>query len=154
MSPVVVGEFINLKKSPINKLGTWTLTAIHLSNALCCEPDDLWSDVQMLAPVFSNLRSVAVAEEIMFREKDYSQETYVLVEERREAIELALNRLTMIEADVIRMSYGLAPYKRDHTLEEVGKKYGVTRERIRQIEVLALRALRHKKSTDILTDFS
>jgi len=48
------------------------------------------------------------------------------------------------EAKVIAMRFGLAGH-RDHTLEEVGQQFGVTRERIRQIEAKALRKLRNNK---------
>jgi len=52
--------------------------------------------------------------------------------------------LTKREAMVIAMRFGLAGH-RDHTLEEVGKQFGVTRERIRQIEAKALRKLRRNQ---------
>jgi RNA polymerase primary sigma factor len=53
-----------------------------------------------------------------------------------------LARLTPREAKVLRMRFGI-DMNTDHTLEEVGKQFDVTRERIRQIEAKALRKLRH-----------
>ena len=53
-----------------------------------------------------------------------------------------LSTLTPREEKVIRMRFGIGE-KSDHTLEEVGRKFEVTRERIRQIEAKALRKLRH-----------
>ncbi len=60
--------------------------------------------------------------------------------ELREATEEALARLTPREADVLRLRFGVGQAA-EHTLEEVGKKYQVTRERIRQIEAKALKKL-------------
>ena len=60
----------------------------------------------------------------------------------KETINASLASLTPREAKVLRMRFGIGTNK-DHTLEEVGKELGVTRERIRQIEAKALRKLRH-----------
>jgi RNA polymerase primary sigma factor len=61
----------------------------------------------------------------------------------------ALNSLTPREATVLRMRFGIAERK-DHTLEEVGAHFAVTRERIRQIEAEALRKLRHRSRAHLL----
>jgi RNA polymerase primary sigma factor len=53
-----------------------------------------------------------------------------------------LNTLTPREAEVIRMRFGIG-FNKDHTLEEVGRHFSLTRERIRQIEEKALRKLKH-----------
>jgi RNA polymerase primary sigma factor len=63
-----------------------------------------------------------------------------------------LNGLTMREAKVLRMRFGI-DMNTDHTLEEVGKQFDVTRERIRQIEAKALRKLRHPSRSDHLRSF-
>jgi RNA polymerase primary sigma factor len=63
-----------------------------------------------------------------------------------------LNTLTPREAKVLRMRFGIE-MNTDHTLEEVGKQFDVTRERIRQIEAKALRKLRHPSRSDHLRSF-
>ncbi|WII23721.1 RNA polymerase sigma factor RpoD [Buchnera aphidicola] len=63
-----------------------------------------------------------------------------------------LSSLTPREAKVLRMRFGIN-LNTDHTLEEVGKQFDVTRERIRQIEAKALRKLRHPSRSDILKSF-
>ena len=63
-----------------------------------------------------------------------------------------LNSLTPREAKVLRLRYGLDDGKA-RTLEEVGKEFNVTRERIRQIEAKALRKLRHPSRSKRLKDF-
>ena len=70
----------------------------------------------------------------------------------REQLEEVLKTLTPREEEVLRMRFGLIDGK-PHTLEEVGKKFDVTRERIRQIESKALRKLRHPSRSKKLRDF-
>jgi RNA polymerase primary sigma factor len=70
----------------------------------------------------------------------------------RENIEQVLGALTDREARVLRMRFGLNGGK-SMTLEEVGQKFGVTRERIRQIEAKALRKLRHPSRRMMLDDY-
>jgi RNA polymerase primary sigma factor len=70
----------------------------------------------------------------------------------REQIRVALDFLTERERQVLEMRFGLKDGK-DHTLEEVGKYFGVTRERIRQIEAKALRKLRHPSRSRALRDY-
>ncbi|HAZ60470.1 MAG TPA: RNA polymerase sigma factor RpoD, partial [Gammaproteobacteria bacterium] len=63
-----------------------------------------------------------------------------------------LDGLTPREAKVLRMRFGI-DMNTDHTLEEVGKQFDVTRERIRQIEAKALRKLRHPTRSEVLRSF-
>ena len=70
----------------------------------------------------------------------------------REATQNMLASLTSREAKVLRMRFGI-DMNTDHTLEEVGKQFDVTRERIRQIEAKALRKLRHPTRSDKLKSF-
>lgn len=70
----------------------------------------------------------------------------------REQLEEVLSTLTEREQQVLRMRFGLVDGK-PHTLEEVGKQFDVTRERIRQIESKALRKLRHPSRSKKLRDF-
>ncbi len=70
----------------------------------------------------------------------------------REATKSVLGSLTAREAKVLRMRFGI-DMNTDHTLEEVGKQFDVTRERIRQIEAKALRKLRHPTRSDHLRSF-
>jgi RNA polymerase primary sigma factor len=70
----------------------------------------------------------------------------------REATRDVLAGLTPRESKVLRMRFGIE-MNTDHTLEEVGKQFDVTRERIRQIEAKALRKLRHPMRSDHLRSF-
>ncbi|RKS84610.1 RNA polymerase RpoD-like sigma 70 subunit [Orbus hercynius] len=73
-------------------------------------------------------------------------------ESLRAATRDILSGLTPREAKVLRMRFGI-DMNTDHTLEEVGKQFDVTRERIRQIEAKALRKLRHPSRSDVLRSF-
>ena len=70
----------------------------------------------------------------------------------REQLLTVLNTLTPREADVLKLRFGLAD-GRQRTLEEVGRRFNITRERIRQIEAKALRKLRHPSRSKILKDY-
>ncbi len=70
----------------------------------------------------------------------------------REDVEELLHSLTPREERILRMRYGLGGTKR-HTLKQVGKKFGLTRERIRQIEQEALRKLRHPRRSSKLRSY-
>ena len=70
----------------------------------------------------------------------------------KEQLEDVLDTLTDREENVLRLRFGLDD-GRTRTLEEVGEVFGVTRERIRQIEAKALRKLRHPSRSKRLKDF-
>jgi RNA polymerase primary sigma factor len=74
------------------------------------------------------------------------------MESLRETTHSVLSQLTPREAKVLRMRFGI-DMNTDQTLEEVGKQFDVTRERIRQIEAKALRKLRHPSRSEQLRSF-
>jgi RNA polymerase primary sigma factor len=77
---------------------------------------------------------------------------YATFEGLRNATREILAGLTPREAKVLQMRFGIE-MNTDHTLEEVGKQFEVTRERIRQIEAKALRKLRHPSRSEQLRTF-
>ena len=70
----------------------------------------------------------------------------------RQQLGEVMQTLSPREAKVLRLRFGLED-GRAHTLEEVGKEFDVTRERVRQIEAKALRKLRHPSRSKLLKDF-
>ena len=78
----------------------------------------------------------------------------VVIENLRHVTDEVLATLSPREEVVIKLRYGLGPVGEEHTLEEVGKNFDVTRERIRQIEAKALRKLRHPSRARLLKPFS
>ncbi|HVF57935.1 MAG TPA: RNA polymerase sigma factor RpoD [Pyrinomonadaceae bacterium] len=78
----------------------------------------------------------------------------VVVENLRHVTDEVLATLSPREEKVIKLRYGLGAIGEEHTLEEVGKNFDVTRERIRQIEAKALRKLRHPSRARLLKPFN
>lgn len=85
-------------------------------------------------------------------ERNVSPEEYATNEMLKDEIAEVLLTLTEREEKVIRLRFGLEDGK-SRTLEEVGQMFGVTRERIRQIEAKALRKLRHPSRSRKLKDY-
>lgn len=81
-----------------------------------------------------------------------SPHDFMLQEQARKTLDEVLETLTDREEKVLRLRYGLMDGK-NHTLEEVGREFGVTRERIRQIEAKALRKLRSPNRQNKLREF-
>ena len=82
-----------------------------------------------------------------------SPEQYAYREQLKESLREVLSTLTEREENVIRMRFGL-DNGQPMTLEEVGQKFGVTRERIRQIEAKAIRKLKHPTRLNKLASYN
>ena len=81
-----------------------------------------------------------------------SPEEEAILSELKKTTTVALSSLTAREERVLRMRFGIG-LKKDHTLEEVGKTFGMIRERIRQIEAKALRKMRHPTRSEKLRSY-
>ena len=77
----------------------------------------------------------------------------LITESLRREVERALSTLTTREADVIRLYFGLALGEQPMTLEEIGERFDLTRERVRQIKEKAIRRLRHKQRSKLLKPY-
>ena len=81
-----------------------------------------------------------------------SPEDTALAQILRDQLEDVLDTLTDRESQVLRLRFGMLE-GRSHTLEEVGQEFGVTRERIRQIEAKALQKMREPSRSDVLRGY-
>lgn len=144
--PTIVGEYVNLKVAPINSRGDWRPTALRLAEALACEPDDLWSDEQKTMELDTNKahRNVSSAQ---LQELACCPEQAYLEDQTVSVVRAAIGALPERMATILSMRYGLDPFYREHTLEEIGDAIGITRERVRQIEAKAKRLLRHPEAS-------
>ena len=149
LQPTIVGEFVNFKTSPLAKDGSLTPTARRIADLLGVLPDELWTEDQLTMKLDSNQTRFTVSHKELALtlarhtgELLEAPEPDAALEEKDKAVLVhdALDSLRPIEARVLRMRFGIGTT--EHTLEEVAKKLGVTRERIRQIEAKGLRLLR------------
>ncbi len=86
-------------------------------------------------------------------EEENSPERSMMSDSLRREIERALNSLTPRESEVIRLYYGLDPDHAPMTLEEIGQRLDLTRERVRQIKEKAIRRLKHNSRSKILRSY-
>ena len=128
-----IGERLGITGERVSELLVWAEKVFSLDAPLSEEEENSLSDII----------------------EDQSQQGPAETTDRallREEVRRALNNLTLRERQVIELRFGLVD-DRDHTLEEVGRKLKVTRERVRQIEERAIRKLRHPQSSRLLKDY-
>lgn len=112
--------------------------------------DRFFHAVSLDAPIGED-RNTSLGE-LLPAAEETSVENQVCNKQMVEEVNTVLGTLTEKEADIIRRRFGLKD-GHEETLEEIGKIYGVTRERIRQIEVKAIRRLRHPSRSRRLRDY-
>lgn len=132
-TPAELSEHMALSEEKIQKISKIAKEPISMETPIGEDEDsnlgDFIEDINMQSPI------------------DFA--TRAALQERISAV---LNSLSPREAKVLRMRFGI-DMNTDHTLEEVGKQFDVTRERIRQIEAKALRKLRHPSRAEKLRSF-
>lgn len=132
-TPDNIGERLGMTAERVNELLIWAEKVFSLDAPLSEEEENTLGDI------IEDMRErgpVEVTEHQMLRNE----------------LRKALTQLTTRERQVIELRFGLAD-DHDHTLEEVGKKLKVTRERVRQIEERAIRKLRHPGASRFLKDY-
>ncbi|MCB9196431.1 MAG: sigma-70 family RNA polymerase sigma factor [Flavobacteriales bacterium] len=90
--------------------------------------------------------------EVMTSDDNPRPDKELMMESLRKEIERSLSTLTMREADVLRLYFGLGK-NHQHTLEEIGEKFDLTRERVRQIKEKAIRRLKHTSRSKLLKSY-
>ncbi len=157
LSGTSLGKIVNLKARPINQNGQFNKIIIQISEILKCSPDELFSEVQIHTELKTNKRALEVGEaEMKFMlenqgPKEKMLEDVIDDEQRTGAIENALNQLSPREKDIVEMRLGLDTNM--STYVEIAKKYGLSHERVRQIERKALRKLRLKSASNGLLEY-
>ena len=151
-------KLISMKMKATDKNGNFLDTVYKISDALCCSPEDIFTEKQINAELKTNKKTLLVNEaEIQFCIESLSQNNLLLedkvnIEQRDKILFEKLDSLYPREREIIMMRFGLGG-EEEHTLEEIGKKFGVTRSRIREIEAKAIRKLRHPSRSDELEEF-
>lgn len=151
-------DLINLKDPPIGSGGNFSKVAKQLMEVLGACPTDLWTEEQLTLTLKKNSEEKNLSKEalrVALRSDarsliglDYPEQE-VAEKEAVQVVSEALDSLTPREAKVLKLRYGIGE-EDEHTLEEVGEKFKVTRDRIRQIEVKALRHMRHPSRSEKL----
>ena len=132
-------------------------TTLEISQALEMAPADVkeaikntWRYISLDAPLAQdeegNMYDVLLSEDASSPDKE------LLSDSLRKEIERTLNTLTRREAYIIILYFGLTG-KHTHTLEEIGEKFNITRERVRQIKERAIKRLKHTKRSRILKTY-
>ncbi len=132
-TPDDIGERLNMTPERVSELLIWAEKVFSLDAPLSEEEENTLGDI---------------IEDVRERGPSEITDQHLL----REEIRKVLGQLTLRERQVIELRFGLVD-DHDHTLEEVGKKLKVTRERVRQIEERAIRKLRHPQASRILKDY-
>ena len=132
-TPDDIGERLSMTPERVSELMIWAEKVFSLDAPLSEEEENTLGDI---------------IEDVRERGPSEITDQHLL----REEIRKVLGQLTLRERQVIELRFGLVD-DHDHTLEEVGKKLKVTRERVRQIEERAIRKLRHPQASRILKDY-
>jgi RNA polymerase sigma factor (sigma-70 family) len=146
-------DLINLKIEPVDKHGDWLPSVIKLAELTNTMPVELFSDAQYY-PLDVNVAQFEMGQEEVMQllNNTHAPDPSEAIEyrEMQQGIDDVLDSLTPREAEVLRLRFGIDG--KEHTMEEVGQVYGVSRERVRQLEAKALRKLRHPARADILLE--
>lgn len=132
-TPEMIGRHLDMTPERVSELLIWAEKVFSLDAPLSEEEENTLGDI--IEDVRDHGPMEATDQQLL-----------------REEIRRALDLLTMRERQVIELRFGLVD-DHDHTLEEVGKKLKVTRERVRQIEERAIRKLRHPQASRVLKDY-
>lgn len=132
-TPEIIGQRLGMTAERVSELLIWAEKVFSLDAPLSEEEENTLGDII---------------------EDSHERGPVEITDEQllREEIRKVLGQLTTRERQVIELRFGLVD-NHDHTLEEVGKKLKVTRERVRQIEERAIRKLRHPQASRILKDY-
>jgi RNA polymerase primary sigma factor len=132
--------------------------AEEISELLDILPEDIRETMKnqgrhmsMDAPL-GNLEDGGSMYELLENTHEVTPDNELIKESLRNEIDRALTGLTSREADVVRLYYGLSG-GHSHSLEEIGEKFELTRERVRQIKEKAVRRLKHASKSRILKDY-
>jgi RNA polymerase primary sigma factor len=131
----------------------------ELADALECSPEDVRQSIQnsgrhvsMDASLVEGDESSSSMYDLLPNDSIPGPENELVIESLRKDIERSLTTLTSREGDVVRMYYGLSG-RYPLTLEEIGEKFDLTRERVRQIKEKAIRRLKHTSRSRMLKTY-
>jgi RNA polymerase sigma factor (sigma-70 family) len=161
LDPTRVGGLINFSRYPLNKEGEFTDLAKELMEVLGAAPTDLWTAEQLNLKLSKNSVELTVRQDRLNAILGMNRgelvsieapEDIVLKKELVERINESIDILEPRQKEVLELRFGLTD-GRIHSMEEVGKKFDVSPERVRQLEVNAIHKLRHPTVANKLKGF-
>jgi RNA polymerase primary sigma factor len=170
-----LAEQARIVRLPLNKIGTINKinrayseleqkferppSADELAEYLDCTPEEVKQSmanngrhISMDAPLVEGDESSSSMYDVLLNDSLPGPERELVVESLRKDIERSLSTLTSREGDVVRLYYGLNG-KHPLTLEEIGERFDLTRERVRQIKEKAIRRLKHTSRSRMLKSY-
>ena len=170
-----LAEQSRIVRLPLNKIGTINKinrafseleqkyerppSADELAEFLDCSPEEVKQSmanngrhISMDAPLVEGDESSSSMYDVLLNDSLPGPEKELVVESLRKDIERSLSTLTAREGDVVRLYYGLNG-KHPLTLEEIGERFDLTRERVRQIKEKAIRRLKHTSRSRMLKSY-
>jgi RNA polymerase primary sigma factor len=160
LDKIQISSLISLRTPPLTQGGEFRVVAKALMESLCALPTELWTSEQLTMTLKRNSSSKEVdldamlsvlgmnAEEALQLIQPASPDQELEEKQTVETLNQILETLGPKEEKVLRMRFGIGC--EEHTLEEIGNKWDVTHERIRQIESYALRKMKHPKRSNVL----
>lgn len=148
LQPTMVNSYLSFKEAPYNKKGEWRHSFIRISEALRCLPEDICPPQHLEKVLKKNKSTFEASFSDIAGYLTGNQDTAmpaiekILKEEDLSGVSSVLQALTPREERVIRCRFGMTGDE-EMTLAEVGQQFGVTANRIREIEAKALRKLKH-----------
>ena len=140
-------DYINLATSPLAEDGNFKGTVLRLCDAMGVLPEEAFSESQYECLRKNKAEFVAAAEDMIRLVESVTPDAALEFVEQSKAIDTAMGTLSSREEQILRMRF----YD-ELTLQEIGGRFGVSANRIRQIEAQALRKLRHPKRSAILLE--
>jgi RNA polymerase sigma factor (sigma-70 family) len=161
VKPTAVNNLVAMREAPITSEGEFSEMAKLVMEALGACPTDLWTEQQLTMKLRKNSADMKMGastlqlmmadpNDPMLLETDVD-DMNLFREELKDTMDNMLDSLTPREAKALKLRYGIGCEA--HTLEDAGKTFGITRERMRQIEAKALRKLRSPSRSDNLKPF-
>jgi RNA polymerase primary sigma factor len=170
-----LAEQARIVRLPLNKIGTINKitkafseleqkferppSAEELAEFLECSVEDVRQSIQnsgrhvsMDAPLIEGDESSSSMYDVLLSDNQPGPENSLIVESLRRDIDRSLSTLTLREGEILRMYYGLNG-KYPLTLEEIGERFDLTRERVRQIKEKAIRRLKHTSRSKMLKSY-
>ena len=155
-NPTTVGRYLNLTSPPYTKKGELKELPKKLCDLFYCDIEDLFPAEHLENALEKN---IVITEKnkhelLPSRMLETDDPSVALMEQEvTQGVDQVISKaLNVMEQRVIALHFGLGD-EEPHTLEEIGKLFGVTRNRIRQIEAKALRKLRHPRNQDLFYPF-